>query len=188
MTPKYQLHSNDTLTQRVKKHEIYSWEELITFVKELPYGRNANRTDISLVIKEKKGTCSSKHAFLKKVADLNNIPDIKLILGMYKMSEANTPKIGTELSTHHIDYILEAHCYLKINNKRIDMTSSTSQFSKIEQDILQEIEITPEQVAEFKVEYHKDFLRTWNANQRIKFDFDTLWSIRERCIENLSGS
>ena len=107
---------------------------------------------------------------------------------MYKMSEANTPKIGNELTTHHLDYIPEAHCYLKINNKRIDITSGTSQFSNIEKDILQEKEITPEQVAHFKVDYHKNFLRTWITSQEIKFTFDTLWNIRETCIKNLTDS
>ena len=42
-----------------------SFEELIVKVKNLPYGRNANRYDFSLVLSENKGTCSSKHAFLK---------------------------------------------------------------------------------------------------------------------------
>ncbi|MEP0264654.1 hypothetical protein [Dokdonia sp.] len=188
MTPKYQLHSNDILTQHVKKHDVNSWEELVSFIRALPYGRNTNRTDLSLVIKEKKGTCSSKHAFLKKIADLNNIPSVKLILGMYKMSEANTPKIGAELTTHHLDYIPEAHCYLKINNKRVDITSSTSQFSNIEQDILQEREITPEQVAHFKVDYHKDYIKKWIIDQDTKFTFDALWKIRETCIKNLTES
>jgi len=64
----------------------------------LPYGRTANRTDLSLVISEQKGTCSSKHALLKEVADLNGIKGIDLIIGIYKMSEANTPGIGDELS------------------------------------------------------------------------------------------
>jgi hypothetical protein len=41
------------------------FEALIEKVKNIPYGRNSNRTDFSLVISENKGTCSSKHAFLK---------------------------------------------------------------------------------------------------------------------------
>ena len=48
-------------------------------------------------MKENKGTCSSKHAFLKKVADWNNIKNVKLILGMYQMNELNTQKIGNTI-------------------------------------------------------------------------------------------
>ncbi len=188
MTLRHLLYSNDTLTQLVKKQEVYSWEELINYISRLPYGRNTNRADFSLVIIEKKGTCSSKHAFLKKIADLNNISDIKLVIGMYKMSESNTPKIGTELSTHNIDYIPEAHCYLKIGNTPVDVTSKESHFDTIKNDILQEKEIIPEQVTKYKVQYHKDFLKTWITDQKIKFDFDTIWNIREKCIYNLTES
>ena len=49
------------------------FKELIDKIKNLPYGRNANRYDFTLVLSENKGTCSSKHAFLKDFADKNEI-------------------------------------------------------------------------------------------------------------------
>lgn len=188
MTLKHLLPANDALTQLVKEKGIYSWEKLIQYTRKIPYGRNTSRTDFSLVIKENKGTCSSKHAFLKSIADLNHIPDIKLILGMYKMNQANTPKIGNALSSHNVDYIPEAHCYLKIDNRTVDITTEASQFDTIKNDILQEKEITPEQVVEYKVKYHKSFIKKWIKGQNITYDFDTIWSIREKCIKNLSDS
>ena len=128
----YNLTSTDTLTIQIKALGLNTWGDLIKYVKSLPYGRNENRQDLSLVLNEKKGTCSSKHAFLKLVADLNQIPNIKLIIGLYKMSQENTPKIGNELSKNGIDFIPEAHCYLQINNEKIDITSNSSDFQKIE--------------------------------------------------------
>ncbi len=59
-----------------------NFDELIEKVKNIPYGRNANRYNFSLVLSENKGTCSSKHAFLKDFADkedLNKFPKIDLI-------------------------------------------------------------------------------------------------------------
>lgn len=179
------LSSSDILTQQLKNSGIYSWEELLIYVKNIPYGRNANREDLTLVLKENKGTCSSKHAFLKEVANLNKIPNIKLIIGIYKMNESNT-KIGTILSDNNIDFIPEAHCYLKIDEVRIDCTTPKSDFTKIEKDILEEIEIEPFQVGKFKVEYHQDFIKKWLSNSDIKITFDQLWTIREQCIDFLS--
>ena len=186
MNINYKLESKDKLTELAKSIGIESWIELTEFVKNLPYGRNKNRTEFGLVLSEKKGTCSSKHALLKKIADLNNIPQIKLILGIYRMTEKNTPKIGPELIKHSIGFILEAHCYLKLNDKRIDFTSKKSEFEKIEQDIILEKEIEPEQVAEFKVDYHKDFIKNWVKENKSEFGYDQLWRIREKCIENLT--
>ena len=186
MRTNYNLNSKDKLTAIIKDSGINTWNELIKFVKELPYGRNSNRTDFGLVIIEKKGSCSSKHALLKKIADLNKIQNVKLVLGIYKMNRRNTPNIGNVLLENKIEFIPEAHCYLKIDDKRTDLTTNNSNFEKIEIDILNELEIEPEQVAEFKVEYHKDFLTKWISENRIDIEFNEIWKIREKCIENLA--
>lgn len=163
-----------------------SFEELILKVKNIPYGRNANRHDFSLVLKENKGTCSSKHSFLKDFANKNNLQNVNLYIGIFKMSEANTPKLGTLISDSNLDYIPEAHCYLKINEIPVDVTTSESFYEKIENDILEEIEIQPEQVSDFKVEYHKKYLQNWIKETNQTKTFDEIWTIREQCIEKLS--
>lgn len=181
------LSSKDQLTTLAKSYGITSWNELTEFVRNLPYGRNKNRTDFGLVLSEQKGSCSSKHAFLKSMADLNKIPNINLVLGIYRMNISNTPKIGTVLIKNAIEYIPEAHCYLKINGIRTDYTTKKSEFKNIEKDIIQEIDIQPKQVIDFKVTYHKVFIKNWMKSTNSKFDFDQIWHIREKCIENLSS-
>ena len=136
-----------------------NFEELIDKVKNLPYGRNTNRYDFSLVLSENKGTCSSKHAFLKDFADKNEIENVKLYIGIFKMNEVNTQKLGDLLTKNNIKYIPEAHCYLKINQIPVDVTTSDSFYDKIKHDIIEEIEIIPNQVSDFKVAYHKAFLK-----------------------------
>ena len=180
------LRSNDPLTLAIRKYELNTFESLCNNIQQLPYGRNSNREDIILVWREQKGTCSSKHAFLKHVADLNTIPNIELILGMYKMTESNTRKIGTILTRNGLDYIPEAHCYLKQDGKRIDYTSQNSGIKKIENDILEEQIISPSQVVDFKVNFHKNYIRQWIINDKIPMSFNEVWAIREKCISNLS--
>jgi hypothetical protein len=180
------LISDEVLTEQVKTFGISSWEHLLKFIKELPYGRNSNRVDLSLILKENKGTCSSKHAFLKEIANQNGIKNIALIIGIYKMNESNT-KIGTVLSENKVDYIPEAHCYLKIDGARIDCTSNNSNFDTIKDDLLKEIEIEPYQVGDFKIAYHQNFIKNWLKANNSEFTFEQIWKIRERCIENLSS-
>ncbi len=163
-----------------------NFEELIEKVKHVPYGRNSNRYDFSLVLSESKGTCSSKHAFLKVYADKNEIENVKLYIGIFKMSDVNTPKLGDLLSKNAIDYIPEAHCYLKINGVLLDVTNSESFYDKIKEEILEEIEIIPEQVSDFKVDYHKAFLKKWIEETNQNYTFDEIWNIREECIQKLS--
>lgn len=181
------LTSNDSLTNCIKEQGIGSWCELKEYVHHLPYGRNRDRKDLSLVIAEQRGTCSSKHALLKQTALLNAIPGVSLILGVYKMNRVNTPNIGNVLAENGLEYIPEAHCYLKINGVRTDITTIDSDIAQIQSDIISEIEIQAAQVNEFKVVYHRDFLRTWIAEKQIKLSLKELWAIREACIANLSN-
>jgi hypothetical protein len=162
------------------------FQETINFVKQIPYGRNANRHDFSLVIAENKGTCSSKHAYLKEMATLHNIPNVALMMGIYKMTEKNT-NIASILSNHNIDYIPEAHCYLKINGTPFDCTSVASSFDNIKDDLLEEIEIEPYQVVDFKVSYHQNFIKRWLKETNSKYSFAEIWEIRESCIAKLSS-
>lgn len=180
-----EFRAEDELTNLVRENGIANWAELIAFVKQLPYGRNQNRHDLSLVLKEGKGTCSSKHAFLKAIADANQFDQVKLILGMYKMNHMNTPAIGDTISAKGLEYIPEAHCYLKIGNQRMDITTRAHHFERLAKDIINETEISPEQVDTFKVAYHKDFLRQWMAEHHIHMSFEELWETREACIRKL---
>lgn len=182
----YKLISNDELTELAKSNGLETWNQLTDFIKALPYGRNKNRLDFGLVLTEKKGTCSSKHALLKSIADYNNVPKINLIIGIYRMTESNTPEIGTVLTENTIKFIPEAHCYLKINGNRIDMTTKESEFGKLEKDILEEKEIEPNQVSRFKVDYHKKFVQRWLKETNSKFEFEEIWKIREQCIANIT--
>ncbi len=182
----YTLKSKDPLTLELLASQIQTWKELLAIVRNLPYGRNSNRKDITLVWKEQKGTCSSKHAFLKYVADLNTITNIELILGIYKMKESNTRNIGTVLTRNGLDYIPEAHCYLKQNGKRLDYTSQNSDIKNIEKDIVLEQIISPSQVVDFKVNFHKNYISQWIINHKIPMTFNEVWAIREACIFNLS--
>lgn len=186
METSQKLVAKDELTTLAKRRGIESWDQLIHYVKNLPYGRNQNRTDFSLVFTESKGTCSSKHALLKSIAVTNKVLHVVLIIGIYRMNHLNTPKIGSILIDKGIEYLPEAHCYLKINGIRTDVTTRKSAFHKIEKDIIQEKEIEAVQVGNFKVAYHKDFMKHWLKETKLKFSFDEVWQIRESCIANLT--
>ena len=164
---------------------INTWEDLIEYVKNLPYARNSKRDDFSLVLTEKKGSCSSKHALLKIIADENEIQDVKLILAIYKMNSQNTPGIGMVLIEQGLDYVPEAHCLLKINGEYFDYTSPQSAFKQIEGDILSLKKIQPNFVICEKINFHQDFIKEWLKQANLNLDFKKIWLIRENCIKNL---
>ncbi len=180
----FELNKDLSLSKSFRALGVNSFSEAMNFVKELPYGRNSNRSDFSLVLKENKGTCSSKHALLKSLADENQHFEVRLMLGIFKMNGINTPKVKSILEKHHMDYIPEAHNYLKINGEIFDCTTQNSSEINFVNDLIEEREILPEDVSELKIEIHQDFLKNWCKKN--KLDFEEIWTIREECIVVLS--
>lgn len=182
----YTLDAHFECLTLLQEKNLFKWNSLLAFVQKLPYGRNGNRSDLALVLKEEQGTCSSKHAFIKWVADQNDIPNVELILGMYKMNSINTPGIGDHIEQANLSYIPEAHCYLKIEGLRKDFTNENAHISRIVNDIMKEEPILPQQVSAYKVEQHRRYIKKWIRSNNIELSFESVWSIREACIHTLA--
>lgn len=179
------LNANDDLTSDLLEAGVVTWDDIVRSVQCFHYERNSYRSDLNLVWYERKGSCSSKHAFLKLVADLNNLPNVQLILAFYKMNDKNTPGIGDVLKRNNLSYIPEAHCYLKVYGKELDITNIHSDFNRYKNDIIESKEIQPNDVIENKVIWHKKFIQHWMKETQQTKTFDELWAIREACIEQL---
>lgn len=157
------------------------------YVYELPYGRNLDPGDPLIVLHEKRGTCSTKHALLRRLA-LEQGLNLSLFLGIYEMTERNTPGVGAVLQRHGLTFLPEAHCYLRFGETRVDLTSSSGDPREPITTFLHEEEIAPTQISHYKVGVHKNFLKKWIAgNDGLRgLPLEEVWKIREECIASLS--
>ncbi len=178
-------HDHNSIVDDLLVSGLSSFDDVIRVVQQLPYGRNENRFDPELVWKERQGTCSSKHAFLKKLATEQGFESVKLILAIYKMNNKNTPGIGNIIKESEFQFIPEAHCYLSINGERMDITFPDSDIQKLMPDVLEEQFIEWSDVGVFKVEYHQAFIKKWLKKEGLPYSFEEVWAIRERCIAAL---
>ena len=165
---------------------IADFQGAARYLQRLPYGRNSDRADFRSVLSEGRGTCSTKHALLALLAKEQGIP-VRLTIGIYEMTEENTPGVGKILEKFKLPGIPEAHCYLTYNGMRIDITRSGHTPTEPIDRFLYEETIEPEQIGAYKVELHKRFLRNWlagggAAGQR---SLEEAWQIREECIASL---
>jgi hypothetical protein len=158
------------------------------YVGCLPYARNTRPDDPLIVLIEERGTCSTKHALLRRLAIEQDL-DVALVLGIYEMTEQNTPGVGEILRKYDLVLMPEAHCYLRIAGRRIDLTRAVDHvpFTAISR-FLHEEDIEPAQISDYKIALHKQFLLKWIADigglgGRSLAD---LWKIREECITRLS--
>ncbi len=157
------------------------------YLHQLPYGRNADRSDFRLVLPEGRGTCSTKHALLAALAREQNLP-VVLTLGIYEMHERNTPGVGVVLKRYGLHYLPEAHCYLRYEGIRIDITRSGTEPTEPIDRFLYEEAIVPAQIGDYKVQLHQRFLRNWIADKDLlgSRSFAEVWKIREECIAALA--
>lgn len=187
--PEFEITANCQISIAFTARGIHTFSKAAEFVKEMAYGRNADKNNLLSVLNDNCGTCSTKHALLSMLAAENRFQDIKLIIGLYKMNSSNTPEIARILLEKNLPYIPEAHCYLKFGEQRLDMTNSTSTTADFVDDLIEEIEILPEQISDFKVNYHKAYLLKWlDQNMLVNLSLHELWHIREQCIQRLADA
>ena len=183
----FHITSDQEISKLFKQNHCFDFLSASEFVRNLPYRRNLNKDNLATIFTDNCGTCSTKHALLKTLAEENNQADYKLILGIFRMNGENTLKIKLVLENHNLEYIPEAHNYLKFKNKILDFTKKNSSENDFINDLLEEIEIEPHKINQFKIEFHKNYLKNWLAkNPQIPFSLDELWKIREECIKALS--
>jgi hypothetical protein len=103
------------------------------------------------------------------------------------MTGKNTPRIAEILRDYNLDGIPEAHCYLKVNENYLDATSTKSSYDTIAKDLLIEQPVSLEFLNR-KQDYHREFLENWKRTEEIQITLETLWDIREQCIQALSDS
>ena len=168
----------------LKDKGITSFPEACTSIASLPYGRNSRRDDLSLVISEEKGTCSSKHGLLGRILEENNIDDIHLIAGIFLMSPETHPVLTDFFKGKPYSSIPEMHCYLRSEGQRYDFTSKDNRMPAIEPKIIREQRIEPHQTGDWKVKIHQEYIKGWLLrNPQIEMSFEEIWKEREECIK-----
>ncbi|HQX44369.1 MAG: hypothetical protein IPF46_13685 [Saprospiraceae bacterium] len=178
--------SNGPLSKEFIKLNCNNFQEAFAYIKKLPYKRNENKYLPLSVLTEQCGTCSTKHACLKMLAEENEWNHIKLLIGVFNMDLNFNHKVNQILSSNGLSHIPEAHCYLKIENQIMDCTFTNETGVKI--DITHEKEIAASQSGDQKVTYHKSYLKKWLEQQpNLNLTLEEIWHIRELCIASLSS-
>lgn len=177
------LSSNDLISKTFLSEGINTFQEAGNWVSSLTYRRNHDKENELALFKDMCGTCSTKHALLKRLADENGKHELKLIMGLFKMDGNNTTAIKDLLKEHDLPYIPEAHNYLRISNYIMDFTGIGINETKFELDLLKEIEIQADQITDFKVQFHREYLAQWIEDNKIPYSLNELWAIREECIK-----
>lgn len=179
--PDKKLDTKKELSKTFIEKDIFSFLEACDYVWKLPYGRTSDRANWRLVLTEERGACSTKHALLKALADELGL-DIDLVTGIYPMTGKNTLGIKRVLLKHGLDFIPEAHCYLRYQGKRVDLTRFNAHAEEPINEFFIEINIAPNDIGETKLNFHKEYIYSTYGDS----EFSKIWTVREECIAAIS--
>ncbi len=108
---------------------IKSFKEACLYIHNAEYGYNADYEDKMVFFKEGKGTCTSKHATIAKLAEELNIPLYKRV-GVYKFGEDVTIGANEILQKYNVPYAPMVHCFLEYKDFRFDLTEGNKNGKK----------------------------------------------------------
>jgi hypothetical protein len=173
------------ITSAFAQAGVYDYRAAARHVSHLAYGRNSDASDAMAVLSDQRGTCSTKHALLRRLAFEQQL-HVQLVLGIFEMGGTNTPGVGSVLKKHGLESLPEAHCYLRAGGRRVDATRDFD--GALSFDFLHEEEISVEQIGSYKTNIHRQFLSRWltQGGAGRGWSLDEIWKIREECICALS--
>jgi hypothetical protein len=182
----FPLTGSGPLSSAVRALGVKRFAEIAELIRALPYGRVAYDNDQSAILRERKGTCSSKHQFLAALAHECGRIDVSLTIGLYEMSERNTPGVGSILAAARVDAIPEAHCYLIYQGQRYDFTGLASGQSSPFDSLIDERSVAPHDLPSVKLAYHQEAIARWAT--KVGLGFERAWQLREECIASLANN
>jgi hypothetical protein len=181
----FRISGESALCEEVRSRGFESFEHLAEYVRKLPYRRTSNAQDSAAVLRQGCGTCSAKHQFLAAVAQDCGHTEVQLMVGIYEMSENNTPGIGAVLNEASLTSIPEAHCYLSIEGERFDFTGLSVGHSSPFAALLADYVVSPANLPQIKVVLHKEAIAAWASDRGISKE--AAWATREACIAALAA-
>ncbi len=178
--PATDLDTGQRLGARFAAQGAWTFRDAARLVHALPYGRT-QRGGPEAVLREGRGTSSTKHALLAALAQENGL-GVTLHLGLYPMSEATTPGVGPALRAHGLTSVPEAHVVLGVGDERVDLTWPGDR--RPVPPLAHEETIRPDQVGVYERAWHRRHLDAWaRAEGR---DPDAVWAAREAAVAALS--
>jgi hypothetical protein len=179
----FALDSTDPLVRQVHEQGFATFGALCEHVRALAY-RRTQGSDVLDVLVEGCGTCSSKHRLLATVAQACGHPEVQLTIGIYEMSESNTPGVGAALLAASLTSLPEAHCYLTVEGHRLDFTGLTEGSSSPYDHLLAEHLVSPDELPTRKLALHRQVLHEWAIARALSPE--VVWEAREAAIVALA--
>lgn len=92
-----------------------------SWIKQLPYGSNSNSENSLILFLENRGTCTTKHGVIARLAQELELKVYKN-LGFYRLDDQIVTGVDSILQPYGLTFIPQIHCFLEYGSFRVDLT------------------------------------------------------------------
>ena len=149
-------------------------------VSALPFVDGAERRDWDERVPDGQGTRAAGHALIARLAAEHGMP-VQLMLGIYEMNDANTPKVAGMLRHFVLPAVMDADCHLRYDGKRLLLTPGVCIEKRT---FLHEEPITPKQIGAYKLAVYQRHLWDWALARDMTVG--AAWEARQACVAALA--
>ena len=174
--PNADLNVSAPLSARFAAQGAWTYRDAARLVWDLPVAPTRH-AGLEAVLRDRCGTPSTKHGLLAALAEENGLP-VDLWIGLFLMSDATTPGVGTVLKRHKMTAVPEARVVLGVGDERMDLTWPGH--LRPVPDFLVEEQIQPRQVGSVEAVWHRRQSDAWAEAGGL--DADAVWAAREAAI------
>jgi hypothetical protein len=159
--PNVTLKACGLMSERYLQQGLKTFHEACQWTQDLPYGANANNEDSLILFAEGRGTCTTKHGAIARLAAEHNLP-IHKNLGFYRLNDEIVTGVNSLLAPYGLDFIPQIHCFLVYENCRVDLTEGNCNGkNKTIEDYDFVISVAPDLTHEQHQAYYLQYLRLY---------------------------
>ena len=119
--PDVTLQEHGLISAQYLQRGLKTFREACQWTKDLPYGSNSSNEDSLILFAEGRGTCTTKHGAIARLALEHDLP-IHKNLGFYRLNDAIVTGVNALLKPYGLNFIPQIHCFLAYDSDRVDLT------------------------------------------------------------------
>lgn len=119
--PECEIQPNGIISEQFLRQQITTFQQACTWTKALAYGSNSNNENSLILFTEERGTCTTKHGAIARLAQEQGLPVFKT-LGFYRLNDEIVSGVDDVLKPYGLDFIPQIHCFLSYQTHRVDLT------------------------------------------------------------------
>ncbi|ERN42910.1 hypothetical protein KR51_00002060 [Rubidibacter lacunae KORDI 51-2] len=119
--PDVTLQERGVISAQYLQQGVSTFHEACQWTKDLPYGVNSSNEDSLILFAEERGTCTTKHGAIARLALEHDLP-IRKNLGFYRLNDDIVTGVNALLAPHGLAFIPQIHCFLAYEDYRVDLT------------------------------------------------------------------